>query len=72
MDLTRNTKSLTFKFKIINSKDSEDILMKLKRGKAAGWDSIPASLIIDGESELASPLTKIDKSMPGNGSFTNC
>ena len=58
-DLTWNPKNLTFKFKIIISKDTKDILKKLKRGKAAGWDNILTSLIIDGASDLAGPLTKL-------------
>jgi len=44
---------------MISSKDTKDNLKKLKRGKVTGWDNITTSLIIDGASELAGPLTKL-------------
>ena len=59
LDLTRNLTNLTFKLKMISSKDNKYIVKKLKRGKAAEWDNIPIPLIIDGASELAGPLTKL-------------
>ena len=37
--------------------DFFNILKKLKRNKAVGYDDIPESLIIDGAKEIAGPLT---------------
>ena len=61
LDQTQDPKKSTFNFKLTNIKDIRDILMKLKRKKAACCDDIPTSLIIDGANEIAGPLTKLIK-----------
>lgn len=53
-----------FKFKEITSSEVKSILKKLKRNKASGCDEIPVSLIIDGATEIAGPLSHlINRSM---------
>ena len=59
LDHKQNLKKSTFHFKMTSIKDIRDILMKLKRKKAAGCDDIPTSLIADGANEIAGPLSKL-------------
>ena len=59
LDHTQNPKKSTFNFKMTSTKDIRDILMKLKRKKASGYDDIPTSLIVDEANEIAGPLSKL-------------
>ena len=56
---TQNPKKFTFNLKMTSIKDIRDILTKLKRKKAAGYDDIPTSLIVDGANKIAGPLSKL-------------
>ena len=55
LDHTQNPKKSTFNC----TKDIRDILTKLKRKKAAGYEDIPTSLIVDGANEIAGPLSNL-------------
>ena len=46
-----------------------DILIKLKRNNAVGYDYIPASLIIDGAKEIAGPQTTLKNRFLDDSTF---
>ena len=60
-----NPKDVTFTFMETNRSQVQTILIKkLKKRKSSGCDDIPIQLIVDGASELATPLTYlINRSM---------
>ena len=59
-----NPKDATFTFMETNQSEVQIILKKLRKKKSWGCDDIPIPLIVDGASELATPLTYlINRSM---------
>ena len=59
-----NPNGATFTFTETNQSEVQIIPKKLKRNKSSGCDDIPIPLIVDGASELATPLTcLINRSM---------
>ena len=52
-----NQSGSIFKFRKTDYNEVQNILKKLKRKKVAGSDGIPVTLIIDGASEIATPLS---------------
>ena len=56
---TLNPGGCIFKFTTTSREEIHEILRKLKRKKALGYDDIPVSLIIDGAAQISGPLSSL-------------
>ncbi len=54
-----NSRNCTFKFQKVSSKEIKDVMKKLNRKKAQGYDEIPTSFTKDGANILAEPLASL-------------
>ena len=54
-----NSQNCTFKFQKVSSTEIKDVMKKLNRKKAQGYDEIPTSFIKDGANILAEPLASL-------------
>ena len=64
-----NPQNCTFTFQRVSSKEIKDIMRKLNRKKAQGYDEIPTSFIKDGADILADPLACLINRCLANSRF---
>ena len=64
-----NPQNCTFTFQRVSSKEIKDIMRKLNRKKAQGYDEIPTSFIKDGADILADPLASLINRCLANSRF---
>ena len=64
-----NPQNCTFTFQRVSSKEIKDIMRKLNRKKAQGYDEIPTSFVKDGADILAGPLASLINRCLANSRF---